>query len=240
MIQPLTIVLDYVVELIDLVASCKDLDHCAEVNTKIQDVTRASYKLFRKKPEVADELYDVLDKLLTHLKTFDTSLDDYYNRLLSLTCCKHDIALQHQITKERVDNYLEDVRYFIFKEAYKTNVETPLKILESLAKVQFAYNILDNGDSVEELYKTVHRSIMADGLYLKLMDHCNTTEDNFDHEMGITFFYPFLFVKKENRTSNYQYIMLHILYRWKIFKMRFYSLTMDQIIAEGYEKYDFI
>jgi hypothetical protein len=195
--------------------------------------------MVRKDPSIIDTLANVISNLIDILYTENTD-DEVFNRMLSLIALKHDILLQQNITRARIDSYLADILNLLDKKAYLVNVETPLKFLECLAKTQFACNLVDYPLGIQSIYEKTYIMFQKEKVFISLTEYLvDNQEQDFYHEMGVSYFYSYLFRNLVN-DEYYDLIMLHILYRWKAFKMKHYKMSVSDLRAEGFKSYDII
>lgn len=78
------------------------------------------------------------------------------SRALSFITLRNDLILQSNLTEENVDSYVEDLKYCIDNKIYLaegSTRETPFKIFEMIAKIQYAYNLLETGKSIRNIYE---------------------------------------------------------------------------------------
>ncbi|MFW6016754.1 MAG: hypothetical protein ACOCRK_09980 [bacterium] len=149
---------------------------------------RELYIKVRKNPKKVNEVIKEIEDIIREFKQQEIK----YSRLLSFISLKNDLILQNNLTEENVDSYVEDLKYCINNKIYLAEGatrETPFKIFEMIAKIQYAYNLLDPNKSIRNIYE-------------EFLEEYNR---DFDH-------YFKLFKGKRIEYKNYQLIFIYSIY----------------------------
>jgi hypothetical protein len=215
----------------------------------IQLIIKDSYYLIRLDKGIIEPLHKALEELIRALISSSEENDELYNRIMSLISLDFDMRLQKDLSKELVDEYYGNVLSLISKKAFLTNVEAPLKIMEMIAKIQYAYNLLDCGISIVNTYDETLKLINDNKCYSAMLDFLSESSENrtpcdyYHIEMGLVYFYKYLFFSKEEKKDNelyYDFILKQIITYWKVFKQKSYNMSLEEVWDEGISSYDFI
>lgn len=213
------------------------------------------YNKVRKNPSKVDEVIKealIIEKELKVVKS---------NRIMSFVSLKNDLILQKKLTERGIDSYLDDLKYCIENKVYlskDSNEESPFKIFEMIAKIQYAYNLLRINKSIKDIYEDFLEEFNKNFDYY--FRYFRDREITYDHYQ-LTFIYSiyFLFInnlsKNEIRNLNikkldmkniiknktYKYLIFSIIYRLKEYKIDYYKLGPIRKNKELRNfKYDFI
>lgn len=215
----------------------------------LNSIVKDSYVLIRMDKDIIDVLHKALEELIISLVVFAKKSDELYNRVMSLISLDFDMRLQKELSKELVDEYYGNVLSLLKQKAYLSNVEAPLKIVEMIAKVQYAYNLLECNVSVLSAYEEALNIINDNNCYAAMLKFLSensedkTPCDYYHIEMGLIYFYRYLFFSKEEMKENELYfnsVLKQIITYWKVFKQRSYGMTLEEVWEEGTSSYDFI
>lgn len=215
---------------------------------------KSFYKNVRDNPHDVSSIIEEISKF-----RYDNIRED--ERLfMSYSTLDNDLRLQYDTSKNNIERYKKDLSICIDNNLFSKNEETPFKIFEIIAKVQYANNLLVNVDNdLKELYDTLlvfyYKEFPG---YFSSFTSKNITyeriQSSFTHNVAFLFipFYDknfnpaFQILKGENlmesvaRNRFYETIFFSLIFKLKEFKHNYYNLTWEDIEEEGFKKYDFI
>lgn len=219
---------------------------------KVKDL----YNTVRSNPKKANEVISEALKLEKSLRKEEVK----NSRLMSLISLKNDLILQSSLTEENIDSYLEDLRYCIDEKIYlakDSSLESPFKIFEMIAKIQYAYNLLESKKSVRKIYENFLEEYNKDfDNYFKLFKNKTIIYSNY--QLIFTYSIPYLFLdeyfthavpilgKKSMNTlakadKFYDAIINNMMLYLKENKMNFYGIkSYKKMKRESLTKYNFI
>ena len=209
-------------------------------DSELINVIINSYHAVREDPSIIDDFYEILDIFYNALKPIG---DKVYNRILSLIALKNDMVLQKQLSERQIDIYLEEVEYIISKQAAGDDWMFVTKIGECLAKIQYAYNLIDSKKNISNIFFEFMKNIVINNQFKSLILLFNNEEWPDSYSIGMLFYY-YMFFKDEPKPKLNIFKVFHknyfIVTFWKQFKINYYEMTKEEVEKEGYESYDFI
>lgn len=223
-----------------------------ELNAFIKE----TYKEVRDDPTKIEE---VIGKVLQKENTVK-KLHNY--RVISFLALKNDLILQNELKKENIDNYILDLIYCIENELYKKgHGETPVKIFEMIAKIQYAFNLLNHPMSLKKLYESFLLEFNKDfSSYFNYFKNRKILYDHhqlafiyniyylfvYDYDISIYREFPKDALNEKNlmetlsKNKTYYFILMSLIFRMKEYKMHYYDLKFEDIEKEGFTEYNFI
>lgn len=210
------------------------------IDKKLLDILKDCYLQIRTVKTEALEIINVLDMFITYVLNEKNICGAALARVGSFISLKNDTQLQYELKKEYVDVYLKEVKKLIDKNKYKNQCSTISKVLEIIAKIQFAYNILDiKNTEVLDIYKKLILEMM-DVSELKYYFDLPTYPEH--HTLATLFSYYLLFNKDKTMGYGYEISLQQILFEWKYFKFKHYNMSKEKIDQEliNDSEYNFI
>ncbi|MFW6282319.1 MAG: hypothetical protein ACOC1O_05995, partial [bacterium] len=101
----------------------------------------------------------------------------FYTKLLSLSSLKNDVALQKELREEQVDLYVNETLYLYNNNLCFGDSEGLMKVLENIAKAQFAYNLLGTKKNLIKEYRFIHKKLNE--IYYFNKSYNNKEEEDF-------------------------------------------------------------
>jgi hypothetical protein len=184
------------------------------------EIIQDSYTLIRQNQSYINDVYSLIDNFTYFFleNEFDST---FYHRVLSLIALKNDISLQQNLIKEKIDLYVEEAKYIYDNNLYYGQRETQFKILEILAKSQFAYNLLGIEKNLKSLFSSIHKQYVQE-YFISPLDKEEYLSDRYQFAY-IDFWYVF-FLTPGYFSDNFKYKETYhfILNAWNEYKDRFY------------------
>lgn len=211
---------------------------------------RETYQRVRKNP-------NKIEDIILELKSLDDEFKRQKNhRVISFLALKNDLILQNELTKVNVDNYFSDLKFCIENRLYnlEKGEETPLfKIFEILAKIQYAYNLLEVDVSLRGIYELLLVEFNDNfQYYFKFFKDRGINYHNYQLSFIYDIYFLFLSeyedgtfkfgatMERLEKHDVFRSILLNVFLRLKEYKMDYYNLSVDDILKEGFTDYNFI
>jgi len=212
-------------------------------NTYLKEVIVKCYNIVREDPSTVEDLYEITSLLIDYLFLILDNDSVIYNRVLSIIAFKYDIILQKELNEKYIDLYLRDVVKIIDKKTYTYNNDQAIaKIAECLAKIQYAYLLINKKDKgVDKIYYSFMEDVADNHLIEQIIKDFNVHPWPDGYSTSMLFLYYMLFKDiPQSKYKNCYDIYYVIITFWKIFKVEHYKMTKEELEKEGYESYNFV
>jgi hypothetical protein len=206
------------------------------VNKYIRNAVIESYKSARDNPDNIDDIIKECSEVMDYAFTHNIS-QHIWNRLSSVVSLKYDIMLQRSLTEDNIDRYLKDVLQIINKENYINETGATYKLIETVAKIQYAYNLLGGEQTVYSHFQSLMQNLTLENNF-NYYDWVGISREHY--KLSVVYMYYILF---HPRKDAYEYTngLPYILTSWKADKILHYQLSEKEIAYEvRHDNYDLI
>ncbi|MFW6030487.1 MAG: hypothetical protein ACOCRO_09595 [Halanaerobiales bacterium] len=208
-----------------------------DLNQNLISITRNLYLAVREDSSRVNELYKKTEDIISYVNSLNFTDPHVYNRILSLISFKNDISLQNNLDKKQADLYLEEVKDNMQYKGYYHDSFTVPKVAECLSKIQYAYTLLSIKKNIRNLYTSFMNEVKEKDLIGDIIYELNTFGRYDSFSPGMLFLYYNLY--RENEDINVFFKDLIIIF-WKGYKIGYYNMSKEEVLREGFDKYDFI
>ncbi|MFW6047206.1 MAG: hypothetical protein ACOCP4_05420 [Candidatus Woesearchaeota archaeon] len=151
-------------------------DNVFNVKRILSEILKDSYQIIRLSPKKIDEICFLIDDLYNYFISNDYN-SVFYTKLLSLSSLKNDVTLQKELREEQVDLYVNETLYLYNNNLCFGDSEGLMKVLENIAKAQFAYNLLGTKKNLIKEYRFIHKKLNE--IYYFNKSYNNKEEEDF-------------------------------------------------------------